>query len=236
MTNYVQEGEHLPVACSSPTTPVVNNPVRFGDLTGVAETSEDSAGLTMVHFGCGMFNLSVTDSVGGGITAGSALWLHDGAPPTIDNVALNGYFFGYAWEAVSAGATATILVKHVGTTGGTQSQVVSAKATVSAQAATATLTNAVAGKIITNTGASGAIVLTLPAASTMSGKAVKIQVTVAQTVTLTPATGEKVYLGGSGVASKYALIAGVIGNFVDLYCDGTDYLIVNYSGVVTKES
>jgi hypothetical protein len=113
---------------------------------------------------------------------------------------------------------------------------ISPKATVSAQAATATLTTAIAGKILTNTGAIGAIVLTLPAASTLAGCAFKIQLTVAQTVTLTPATGEKVYVGGSGVASKYALIAGVIGNFADVYCDGIDYLVTNYSGVVTKEA
>jgi hypothetical protein len=112
----------------------------------------------------------------------------------------------------------------------------SPKATVEANAATGALTVANFGKIQTNTGASGAIVLTLPAASTVAGCAIKFQLTVAQTVTLTPASGEKVYLGGSGVASKYALIAGAIGNFVDLFCDGVDFLIVNYSGVVTKEA
>ena len=118
-----------------------------------------------------------------------------------------------------------------------QPPLVSPKATVVAQAATATLTAAqCSGKINTNTGAGAGIVLTLPAASSVAGCAFRVQLTVAQTVTLTPATGEKIYLGGSGVASKYALIAGVIGNFVDVYCDGVDYLITSYSGVVTKEA
>jgi len=110
------------------------------------------------------------------------------------------------------------------------------KATVEANGAGATLTVANFGKIQTNTGAGGGIVLTLPPAATAAGCGLKVQVTAAQTVTLTPAAGEKVYLGGSGVASKYALIAGAIGNFLDLYCDGVDFLIMNYSGVVTKEA
>lgn len=112
---------------------------------------------------------------------------------------------------------------------------VSPKATVAAQAATATLVAADFDKVLTNTGAGGAIVLTLPAASAVAGRSIRIQLTVAQTVTLTPVAGEKVFLGGSGVASKYALIAGVIGNYLELHSDGIDYLILAYSGVVTKE-
>lgn len=113
---------------------------------------------------------------------------------------------------------------------------VSPKATVEANAASATLTVANFGKIQTNTGAGAGIVLTLPPASTVAGCSIKVQLTAAQTVTLTPATGEKVYVGGSGVASKYALIAGVIGNFADVFCDGVDYVVTNYNGVVTKEA
>jgi hypothetical protein len=76
----------------------------------------------------------------------------------------------------------------------------------------------------------------MPAAALAAGLSLKVQLTVAQIVDLTPAAGEKIFLGGSGVATKYCSIAGVIGNFLDLYCDGTDYLVVNYSGVVTKEA
>lgn len=114
---------------------------------------------------------------------------------------------------------------------------VSPKATVVAKAATATLTAAQCnGKNITNTGAVGAIVLTLPAAATVGGCSFRVQVTAAQSVTLTPAATEKVFLGGDGVVAKYALIAGVIGNHADVFCDGVDFLVTAYSGVVTKEA
>lgn len=113
---------------------------------------------------------------------------------------------------------------------------VSPKATVEGNAADAALTVANAGKIQTNTGAGGAINLTLPAVATVAGCSFKVQVTVAQVVKLTPAAGEKIFLGGSGVASKYLQVAGAIGNYVDVFCDGTDYLVTNYNGVVTKEA
>lgn len=109
------------------------------------------------------------------------------------------------------------------------------KATVVANAAGATLTVASFGKIQTNTGASGGIILTLPQPSDVAGAGLRVQATVAQTVQLLPPSGKSIYLGGSGVASKYCLLAGVIGNFLDLYSDGDNYLVLNYSGVVTKE-
>lgn len=113
---------------------------------------------------------------------------------------------------------------------------VSPKASVEANTGDATLTYANCGKIQTNTGAAATITLTLPAVSTAAGTAMKIQLTAAQIVRLDPASSEKIYLGGSGVAGKYAQIAGVIGNYADIYCDGTDWLIMDYSGVVTKEA
>lgn len=109
-------------------------------------------------------------------------------------------------------------------------------ATVTARTADTTLTSADFNAITTNTGDTGAQVLTLPAALSTKGMALRVAVTAAQTITLTPASGEKIYLNGDGVASKYCLIAGVIGNFLELYSDGTDYIVTNYSGVVTKEA
>jgi hypothetical protein len=114
--------------------------------------------------------------------------------------------------------------------------VVSPKATVEANTADGTLTVANCGKIQTNTGAAGTITLTLPAVSAASGTAIKVQVTAAQIVRLDPASSEKIYLGGSGVAGKYLQIAGVIGNYADVYCDGTDWIVLDYSGVLTKEA
>jgi hypothetical protein len=122
------------------------------------------------------------------------------------------------------------------TNGATLAPQIGATGTVSAQAATATLTTAIAGKIVTNTGAAGAVVYTLPSASSMSGKTFKVKVLVAQTVTLTPATGEAIFLAGSGVVSKNLIIAGVIGNEVTVYSNGTSYEAYYPNGVVTKQA
>jgi hypothetical protein len=112
---------------------------------------------------------------------------------------------------------------------------VSPKTTVSAHDANATLTASDFGKQHTNTGASGAITLTLPDPSVCAGLSLRVQVTAAQVVNLDPLT-KKIYLGGSGVADKLCIIAGVIGNYLDLHSDGVDFLVTGYSGVVTKEA
>jgi hypothetical protein len=112
----------------------------------------------------------------------------------------------------------------------------SPKATVTAKAADATLTVANFGTIITNTGAGATVTLTLPKAADCCGCVIKIQLTAAQIVRLLPVTGEKVYLGGSGVASKYLNIAAVIGNYADVFSDGEDFNVLGYSGVLTKEA
>lgn len=100
----------------------------------------------------------------------------------------------------------------------------------------ATLTVAEYGKNITNTGAVGTAVLTLLAAASAAGLPLRVYLTVDQIVRLLPQTGEKIYLAGSGVATKYLNIAAVIGNYVDVFCDGEKYLVQDYSGVVTKEA
>jgi len=113
---------------------------------------------------------------------------------------------------------------------------VPADASVSAKTTTGNLAIGDYAKNITNTGSSGTIVLTLLAASAAAGMSFRVQITVAQIVRLLPQTGEKVFLGGSGVATKYLQIAGTIGNYCDVYCDGEKYLVTSYSGVVTKEA
>jgi hypothetical protein len=109
-------------------------------------------------------------------------------------------------------------------------------ASVTAKTTTGNLAIADYGVNLTNTGAGGTIVLTLLAAAAAAGMSLRVYVTVAQIVRLLPQTGEKIYLGGSGTATKYLNIAAVIGNFVDVYCDGEKYLVQGYSGVVTKEA
>lgn len=113
---------------------------------------------------------------------------------------------------------------------------VSGDAAVYAMANSATVTAAnIAGKNVTNTGAGAGILITLPAVATMKNVSFRVQVTVAQVVDASlAATG--VYLGGSGAAGKYLRIAGVIGNYADIFCDGTAYHVTGYSGVLTKEA
>ncbi len=117
-TNQIYKpGYQLAVAPTNPLSVVaVGDPVRYGYMTGIALTLEgaggNSAGVCTVDFGPGVWDLSVTDHVGGGIAVGDALFYVDGAPGTIKNDSA-GYFFGFALETVGAGATSTINVLHV---------------------------------------------------------------------------------------------------------------------------
>lgn len=129
-----------------------------------------------------------------------------------------------------AGTTAIAL------TNGSVYPIVAPSVAPTAYAADTTL---VAGNLntnVTNTGASGTITLTLPAVSGLAGYTLHVELTVAQIVRIDPAGTETIFLGGSGVAGKYANIAAVIGNMVDIYCNGTQWLIVNRDGVITKEA
>jgi len=107
--------EQPEIACTSPAVPAVGGPVRLGNLTGVALTREgeggNSAGHCTVDFGISVWDLPVTDSVGGGIAVGDTLFLIDGAPATVKNDS-SGVYFGIALEPVGAGLTATIRVLH----------------------------------------------------------------------------------------------------------------------------
>jgi hypothetical protein len=113
---------------------------------------------------------------------------------------------------------------------------VAADAAVKAHTTTENLAAADFPKNNTNTGASGNIVLTLPAAASVAGQSTRIQVTAAHQVSLSPAATEAVYLGGDGVVDKDLVVAGTIGNFCDVYSDGKRFLVLGYSGVVTKEA
>lgn len=108
--------------------------------------------------------------------------------------------------------------------------------TVNAKTTTADLAVADFDTVITNTGAGGTIVLTLPSASSVLGKTIKVQLTVAQIVSLSPATDDAIFLGGDGVDNKDLNIAGVIGNYADVYSDGINFIVGSYSGVLTKEA
>lgn len=92
------------------------------------------------------------------------------------------------------------------------------------------------GVNFTNSDASGTVVFTLPPAAQCPNKTVKFACLAAQIVRVDPNGTEKIYLNGSGVAGKYVNIAAVIGNFVDLFCDGVNWHVTHLAGVVTKEA
>lgn len=117
-TNIIQEpGWTLSVPCSNPTTPVSGDPVRFGVLTGVAQTNKgeggNASGNTTVYFGPCTVNMSVqgTDGSNSAVAVGDSIFYVDANTPKLSKTS-SGYFFGFALETVNSGATATIKVFH----------------------------------------------------------------------------------------------------------------------------
>lgn len=91
-------------------------------------------------------------------------------------------------------------------------------------------------QVYSNSGASGTVVFTLPTVVGNAGKTLKFHSLAAQIIRALPQTGQAVNLNGSAVVTKYLNIAAVIGNYADLYCDGYQWVVTGYSGVVTKEA
>jgi hypothetical protein len=112
----------MSVVVTNPATPVSGEPVRYGALTGVAETDEGGGGNiateTTVNFGFGIWDLYVFDEATTGVAVGDSIFYDDtagGAPSThLTNLAtgMEGYF-GVALEVVGANATTLIKVLHV---------------------------------------------------------------------------------------------------------------------------
>lgn len=107
-------------------------------------------------------------------------------------------------------------------------------ATVTAKTADFTIT--AQDQIYTNSGASGTVVFTLPTVVGNAGKALRFHLLAAQILRALPVSGQAVNLSGSAVVTKYLNIAATIGNYADLYCDGYQWVVTGYSGVVTKEA
>ena len=85
-------------------------PVVFGQIPGVALTSTDTAGnITMKTDGVYLMSVKGADGSGNAaITAGAIIYL-DSTELNVDST--NGVRWGYALEAVTSGATSSILVK-----------------------------------------------------------------------------------------------------------------------------
>jgi predicted RecA/RadA family phage recombinase len=112
-TNIKYEpGWSLNLTCTKPDKPNSGDPVRIGNLTGIALTDEDAAGKTVVNTGPFVAKFAVKANGGAGIAIGAPIWYHDDATPVLDNVSAGGYYYGIALEAISAGQTATIRVYH----------------------------------------------------------------------------------------------------------------------------
>lgn len=121
-TNEIYDGGPLSVVCSNPAAPAAGDPVRYGQLTGVALTDEagggNATGYTTVDFGMKVWDLYVFDEATTGVAVGDPIFYDDtagGDPAThLTNVAtgMEGYF-GVALEAVGANATTKINVLHI---------------------------------------------------------------------------------------------------------------------------
>ena len=107
-----EPGWVLDLTCTKPDEPNSGDPVRCGNLTGIALTDEDAAGKTTVNTGPFVAEFSVKDSGNTGIAVGAPLWYHDDATPALDNVSAGGYYYGIALAAIATGRTATIKVYH----------------------------------------------------------------------------------------------------------------------------
>jgi predicted RecA/RadA family phage recombinase len=113
-TNEVFEsGDFLSLVATDPTTPASGDPVIIGQIPGVAQTAEDSDGNTSVALK-GVFLLSVkaVDSAGNSaVAAGDIIYYQTGDTPKLSKKATSGVRFGYALDAITSAATATIRVK-----------------------------------------------------------------------------------------------------------------------------
>jgi len=107
-----EPGWSLNLTCTKPEKPNSGDPVRIGNLTGIAIKDEDAAGKTVVNTGPFVAEFSVKDNGSTGIAIGAPIWYHDDATPALNNVSADGYYYGIALEAISDNQTATIQVYH----------------------------------------------------------------------------------------------------------------------------
>lgn len=116
MKNKRYDTYQLPVAVTHPTAPDSGDPVRCGDLTGVAIVDEGDGGNaaadTSVDFGPGVWSMQVTGVDGSG---GSAIALYDklyyvdATAPRLSKDT-GGKLFGYAMGTLASGVSGTMNV------------------------------------------------------------------------------------------------------------------------------
>lgn len=107
------DGRKLALIATDPAIPVSGDPVLVGQMGGVALTDERADGTTSIDMD-GVYDLSVKgiDGVPANvaIVAGDIVYYNAAATPKLNRNSA-GVRFGYALEAVAAGATDTIRVK-----------------------------------------------------------------------------------------------------------------------------
>lgn len=108
-TNRVYEGYRVPVTVTHPTTPASGDPVRWGDLCGVAIVDEgaggNAAGETSVDFGPGVWTMTVSGVASGGgsaVAPTDKLYYVDATAPALSKD-VGGKFFGYAMGTLASG-------------------------------------------------------------------------------------------------------------------------------------
>lgn len=106
-----EDGTQIALAATDPATPASGDPVLVGQIPGVALTAEGADGLTSIQTeGVATLSVKGTSGSNAAIAAGDILYYVTANTPKL-SVTTSGVRFGYALEAVTSGATATIRVK-----------------------------------------------------------------------------------------------------------------------------
>lgn len=107
------EGEQLSLVVTDPASPKSGDPVRWGELTGVALTDERADGTTTVRLTNAVADVAVKGVNGAGnsaVAVGDEIFYVDADTPKLSKKT-TGRLFGQAMEVVSAGGTDTIRVR-----------------------------------------------------------------------------------------------------------------------------
>jgi hypothetical protein len=105
---------------------------------------------------------------------------------------------------------------------------------VTAKIADYPLTGADTGGFFTNTGATGAVIFTLPAVATSTGWWYDIMVTAAQTVTITAPANKLVTFNNAAATSiAFDQVGKKVGMGVRVTCDGAKWIVAIFPGTLT---
>lgn len=117
MVKAYSEEKTLQAVCSAPTTPVSGDPVLVGQIPGVALVNEGAGGndattTTIARDGCWLMSVKGENNAGNvAVAVGDILYYEAGQTPPLNKDVTVGVRWGYALEAVTSGATATIIVE-----------------------------------------------------------------------------------------------------------------------------